>query len=318
LLILDFIMESSKQFAFNIANIHELPKFLVEDTPLYVNTHNNNMEGQDYVNSEFGDKDYNFDLAENIEDESVVPDLPIPFYPNRNLDFGLSGPTRTDSPSYERGGDEEESGLSSDSLAFTITYCSVFTITLVYVAIKLVKRWRLRTEGTLPSTTHQISWCGHAHCSQVHHSGDPIPHQYLPYAGLGSGFIPSMIRLPHGVNSVPLAVNATAVHATAACNDGCDSCQRLAQPPPSYTKLFLEEQPPTYGDAVAKQEEVEEVAVSEHVECAGGGEDSAVVKAEYDEDSGVVGEVVDIRDSVVVVIEAEDVDEDDQRKRPRS
>merc|ERR1712241_1383932 len=74
----------------------------------------------------------------------------------------------------------------------------------------------------------------------------------------GSGFLPSMIRLPH---PMPLPV-----HATAHCNDGCDSCRRLAQPPPSYTKLFLEELPPSYGDAVAKEGEVdvlEEVVVLE-------------------------------------------------------
>jgi len=284
-------------------SLDQLPAFLAEDTPLYVNTHSiNNINNRDYVptSSDLGDNEYNLDLAENIEDES----LPLPFYPSRNFDYGrtrtdfTSGGPLTKSP--DREDDEDSSGLSSDSLAFTITYCSVFTITLVYVAVKLVKRWRVRSVGNIHAQTQQMAWCGHAHCSQVHHSeANSLPHPYLPYSGLGSGFLPSMIRLPH---PVPLPV-----HATAHCNDGCDSCRRLAQPPPSYTKLFLEELPPSYGDAVAKEEEVvvtvEEVVTEE--ESGEGVEDSV------SEDS----EVVDRSDSVVVVIQD---DESDERRKERS
>merc|ERR1712083_473893 len=136
------------------------------------------------------------------------------------------------------------------------------------------------------------------HCSQVHHSAtDSLPHPYLPYSGLGSGFLPSMIRLPH---PVPLPV-----HATAHCNDGCDSCRRLAQPPPSYTKLFLEELPPSYGDAVAKEEEVV-VTVEESGE---GVEDS----------DSVDSEVVESGDSVVVVVQDDESgQENDERRKERS
>jgi len=274
-------------------SLDQLPAFLAEDTPLYVNTHSiNNIKNRDFVpSSDLGDNEYNLDLAENIEDESLLPDLPLPFYPSRNFDYGR---TRTDftsggpfTKSPDREDDEDSGGLSSDSLAFTITYCSVFTITLVYVAVKLIKRWRVRSVGNIHAQTQQIAWCGHAHCSQVHHSGDSLPHPYLPYSGLGSGFLPSMIRLPH---PLPLPV-----HATAHCNDGCDSCRRLAQPPPSYTKLFLEELPPSYGDAVAKEEDVdvlEEVVVT--VEESGEGVEDSV---------SVDSEVVDSSDNVVVVIQ---------------
>ena len=34
------------------------------------------------------------------------------------------------------------STLNSDSLAFTLVYCSVFTITIVYIGYKLSKKWR--------------------------------------------------------------------------------------------------------------------------------------------------------------------------------
>jgi len=297
-------MDSNKHLQLSL---DQLPAFLAEDTPLYVNTHSiNNLNNRDYVptSSDLGDNEYNFDLAENIEDESLLPDLPLPFYPSRNFDFGrtsrtdfTSGGPFTKSP--DREDDEDSSGLSSDSLAFTITYCSVFTITLVYVAVKLVKRWRVRSVGNIHAQTQQLAWCGHAHCSQVHHSeANSLPHPYLPYSGLGSGFLPSMIRLPH---PVPLPV-----HATAHCNDGCDSCRRLAQPPPSYTKLFLEELPPSYGDAVAKEEDVnvlEEVVTVE--ESGEGVEDSDVVDRSDD--------------SVVVVVQDDESGrENDERRKERS
>merc|ERR1719319_1553302 len=130
----------------------------------FVNTH---MDDKDYVNSD----EYNLDLEENIEDESLLPELPnIPtpglWYPRK---FGYDGRVPTDRPT-ETEESEESTGLSSDSLAFTITYCSVFTITLLYVAVKLVKRWKMRSISRVPTAKQQMPWCGHAHCSQVHQS----------------------------------------------------------------------------------------------------------------------------------------------------
>merc|ERR1740129_1374991 len=63
-----------------LLSLDQLPSFLSEDTPLYVNTHSiNNINNRDYVpsSSDLGDNEYNFDLAENIEDESLLPDLPL-------------------------------------------------------------------------------------------------------------------------------------------------------------------------------------------------------------------------------------------------
>ena len=38
------------------------------------------------------------------------------------------------------------SGLSGDSLAFTLVYVSVFTITLFYVGVRLARRWRRKQQ----------------------------------------------------------------------------------------------------------------------------------------------------------------------------
>ena len=38
------------------------------------------------------------------------------------------------------------SGLTGDSLAFTLVYVSVFTITLVYVGVRLARRWRRKQQ----------------------------------------------------------------------------------------------------------------------------------------------------------------------------
>jgi len=265
----------------------------------YVNTHNTNMDDKDFVNSD----EYNWDLGENIEDESLLPELPnIPtpgiYYHSRNFGYDL-GRVPTDRP-IETEESEESTGLSSDSLAFTITYCSVFTITLLYVAVKLVKRWKMRSISRVPTARQQMPWCGHAHCSQVHQSNGRIPQQpYLPYAGIGSAWIPgSMVRL---APPLPLPV-----HATATCNDGCDGCRRLAQPPPSYTKLFLEEQPPSYGDAVQKEEASEVIIEDTEVIV----QDSVVIEIEDNETITKEEE-----DHVIVVVEGESEEEKDDGRQ---
>ena len=46
------------------------------------------------------------------------------------------------------------------------------------------------------------------------------------------------------------------VHNTAVCRGRCDACRSLQQPPPSYSKLFEEEQPPQYSDSLVIKSEV--------------------------------------------------------------
>ena len=43
------------------------------------------------------------------------------------------------------------------------------------------------------------------------------------------------------------------LHNTISCNNSCENCQKLSLPPPSYTKLFLDETPPSYTDAVSME-----------------------------------------------------------------
>ena len=43
-------------------------------------------------------------------------------------------------------------------------------------------------------------------------------------------------------------------HNTAVCRGRCQACRDLARPPPSYTKLFLEDQPPAYHDSIVLKE----------------------------------------------------------------
>ena len=56
-----------------------------------------------------------------------------------------------------------------------------------------------------------------------------------------------------------------AAHSTAACRGRCAACRSLAQPPPSYSKLFEEEAPPQYNDSlVIKEEDMEEETAPEY------------------------------------------------------
>jgi len=162
----------------------------------------------------------------------------------------------------------ESSGktLSSDSLAFTLVYCSVFMVTLLYIGFRLARKWRRSGRGraeeqhdTRHVHNHSGLTCNHAVCHQaaaasINTSGGntaaAFPH-VLPYTGLGALWIPEIMSMETGIP-------VHSVHSRGQCSAGCDSCQRLAQPPPSYTKLFLEEQPPTYSDAVVLETTVDE------------------------------------------------------------
>ena len=75
--------------------------------------------------------------------------------------------------------------------------------------------------------------CGHAQCARAARSGTMLPYAWLPAVA--------------------------AVHSTAACRGRCAACRSLGQPPPSYSKLFLDEQPPAYNDSlVIKNKEDQE------------------------------------------------------------
>jgi len=193
--------------------------------------------------------DYDYDTSENMEDESTIifPSFESVVRRNQIKDEELS--------------DQEETyaGLSGDSLAFTLVYVSVFSITLLYVGLKLAKRWREK-QNVLNSTESGSSPqllppCGHPQCyrgSISNSSSSGSGTGYLPYAGLGSAWIPEILTL----QGLPVA--QPQIHSTATCRGRCSSCRGLAQPPPSYDKLFLDEQPPAYNDSVVIKEYNEE------------------------------------------------------------
>jgi len=148
---------------------------------------------------------------------------------------------------------EKPVSLSSDSLAFTLVYCSVFTVTILYIGYKLSKRWRkdrLRQEHggeeMNSSAESPVRRCNHAVCQQAHERNG-----ILPYSGLGAMWIPEM-RTVEGPGGGGLAV-----HHSGHCNNSCENCIKLSQPPPSYAKLFLDENPPTYSDALTMETDVD-------------------------------------------------------------
>ena len=80
-------------------------------------------------------RDYHdIDISENREDESQIR------FPS--IDELLK---RSQESSQMSGDDDDDgvyTGLSGDSLAFTLVYVSVFTLTLLYVGVRLARRWR--------------------------------------------------------------------------------------------------------------------------------------------------------------------------------
>lgn len=190
--------------------------------------------------------DYDYDTSENMEDESTIifPGFESVVGKNQIKDEELS-----DQETY--------AGLSGDSLAFTLVYVSVFSITLLYVGLKLAKRWREKQNALdtteSGSSPRLLPPCGHPQCYRGSISNSSSSGTgYLPYAGLGSAWIPEILTL----QGLPVA--QPQVHSTATCRGRCSSCRGLAQPPPSYDKLFLDEQPPAYNDSVVIKEYNEE------------------------------------------------------------
>ena len=95
-----------------------------------------------------------------------------------------------------------------------------------------------------------------------------------------------------------------AVHSTAACRGRCAACRSLAQPPPSYSKLFLDEQPPAYNDSlVIKNKEDQEDS------------DTVVIAPEDNIASSILAEAndyntCDVQDVVIEIGDDEEILED--------
>lgn len=158
----------------------------------------------------------------------------------------LNGHTNLNVPNVNNVDDQDAGfyvGLSGDSLAFTLVYVSVFTLTLLYVGVRLARRWRKKQRIVQHATLSNISIdesssiqpssslppCGHPQCARAVRSTNFLPYTWLP------------------------AVQP--VHNTAVCRGRCEACRQLQQPPPSYTKLFLDDQPPAYADSIVIKNE---------------------------------------------------------------
>jgi len=198
---------------------------------------------RDFVNTGLDDLDeYDYDKSENMEDESNII---IPTFDELLRRKRPEPEDQSDTESQTSG------GLSGDSLAFTLVYVSVFSVTLLYVGLKLAKRWRARqsrvssTEESPTTPPVELPPCGHPQCSRVT-TNPSTGRRYLPYTGLGGAWIPEIMTF----QGFPLTQAQAQVHNTALCRGRCGPCRALALPPPSYTKLFLEEQPPAYDDSV--------------------------------------------------------------------
>jgi len=169
----------------------------------------------------------------------------------------------------------QEIALSSDSIAFTLIYCSVFLVTLVYIIFKVTLRWRRQRQidaenlsgyggNSLPLSHTGNSMCSHAACQRS---------RILPYSGLGAIWIPEIVNL-HTSIVEPAQQLQQPVHNTSLCNNSCDSCRSLTVPPPSYTKLFLEDCPPEYNDDLVLKSEIAESSIA--------------VKPAHEQDSSIV------------------------------
>jgi len=167
----------------------------------------------------------------------------------------------------------QEIALSSDSIAFTLIYCSIFLVTLVYIIFKVTLRWRRQRQldaenfsgyggNSLPLSHTGNSLCSHAACQRS---------RILPYSGLGAIWIPEIVNLHTSIVEPVQQTQHQPVHNTSQCNNSCDSCRSLTVPPPSYTKLFLEDCPPEYNDDLVLKSEI--------------AESSAVVKPGNEQDS---------------------------------
>ena len=108
---------------------------------------------------------HDIDPEENREDESEIEVRP----PDLNQ-FIRGIESESEFVSAEEDGPPDDgashpyTGLSGDSLAFTLVYVSVFTLTLLYIGIRLARKWRkkhqqaaLQTQGRISGEVNRIT-----------------------------------------------------------------------------------------------------------------------------------------------------------------
>jgi len=253
---------------FNMTHIRQL----MHGTPVYGYGNrdfvSSNVNNDEFYDSDDYDDEYDFESSETREDESKIM---MPSFDDLLYRTKSKNPTQLEPKDAET---ESYGGLSGDSLAFTLVYVSVFSVTLLYVGLKLAKRWRARQSRVSvdqPGTPPPLPPCGHPQCARASQATSPSSHitNLIPYTGLGGAWLPEIMTLQGLPQPQPQ------IHSTAVCRGRCAQCRTMAQPPPSYTKLFLEEQPPAYTDDVVIKDEVVEESVGTE-EC-----NTCIVNIEY-------------------------------------
>jgi len=237
---------------------------------------------------------HDIDPEENREDESQI-EMRLPTINKKLNDFIQDFQTDTESEFITSvheadGSSDPYTGLSGDSLAFTLVYVSVFTLTLLYVGIRLARRWRKKHRLSAPApqasptegpSDEPLPPCGHAMCARAARGAAPL----LPYTWVNI----HSLQQPR-------------VHNTAVCRGRCDACRSLQQPPPSYSKLFEEEQPPQYSDSlVIKNENIL------HEEAAPEYSDAIVIRMEEEVPD-------DSNNDVIIQMENDEVEEEHLRQ----
>ena len=104
---------------------------------------------------------HDIDPEENSEDESQI-EIRMPTI-NKKLNDFIQDFHQTDTESefitsvQDDSSNNPYTGLSGDSLAFTLVYVSVFTLTLLYIGIRLARKWRKKHQQAALQTQGRIS-----------------------------------------------------------------------------------------------------------------------------------------------------------------
>ena len=141
---------------FNVSKIRELMR---QGSPIY-SYHRPSHSYQPHYEVARGFDYHDIDPEENREDESQI-EMRLPTINQKLNAFiqDIKADTESEFISVGTSAAAENSnnpytGLSGDSLAFTLVYVSVFTLTLLYVGIRLARRWRKKhRQAALQTTT---------------------------------------------------------------------------------------------------------------------------------------------------------------------
>ena len=125
-----------------VFNVSQIREFIKHGTPIYGLPRRHHYPSEDVAAT----RDYHdIDISENMEDESTV------MFPTID-DLLRGGPSQVNVPNTlettQTDSNNIYTGLTGDSLAFTLVYVSVFTLTLLYVGVRLARRWRKKQQAT--------------------------------------------------------------------------------------------------------------------------------------------------------------------------